>query len=154
MTRPEDRALSVINQAFAKMVERNPELASLFPQQAGYTYWSNARGDMFFYTKEKVNHHGKARYVSGIYRHLVTYKRWKLLREAGSATKRRAMDRAYRLYQEDSQHRGGEPNWCWTCQNWSGYHEWRLEPDGLIICDDCKRRGNYPTDEELRRVYR
>ncbi len=156
MTRAESRAMDALNQAFAKMVGNDPLWGSLLPQHAGYTYWSNARGDMFFYTKEKVNHHGKPRYVSGIYRHLVTYKKWKLLREAGAVTKRRAMNRAYRLWQEDDQGRGGKPAWCWTCHNWIGWHTWLLGrgKESRRICDDCKRRENYPADAELRRAYR
>ncbi len=132
----------------------NELLAQYLPSQAAYTYWSNPRGDEFFYTKERVRHRGKARYVAGIYRFLKTKSTkkqhaFKLVRKAGFATKKQAIDRAWRWFEEDRGKRGGHPLICWICGGVAGYYHVligdRPGTQPRRICLSCQRRGNHPT---------
>lgn len=69
-------------------------------KQARYKYWEDNWGNMFFYTVKKILHKGKAKYVSGIYRYYKTKKMWKPMYKAGHGKKKKAKERAYRLYQK------------------------------------------------------
>jgi len=67
-----------------------PELLRSSP---AYTYFTDARGSRYFYTKEKVScKHGNGKhYQAGIYRYYKTKKMHKLVRKVCFAKKKRAI---------------------------------------------------------------
>lgn len=99
-----DEATRKLNEWFNGMVKESPALRNMFGGGASYTYYeaSNPRNksrakDRYFYTKNKVNHKGNTRFVSGIYRYNASFKRWKAIKEAGHAKKKDAIARAMKL---------------------------------------------------------
>lgn len=84
-----------------KMLQ-HPEIRNLFASLTPhYRFWHNKRGDRYFYTTEKVNHKGNARYVAGIYRYLKTKKQWKMVKRVGFAKKKGAIAWAYNAYKNN-----------------------------------------------------
>jgi len=79
---------------------------NMFTRQASYYYYTDGHSkNRYFYTTQKINHKGKMRYVSGVYRYLKGKKQWVPRKLAGSAKKKRAMARADKLAQKASQKR-------------------------------------------------
>lgn len=80
-------------------------MPDFFPSQARYRYWrSNNKSnksrekDQYFYTTQKINHKGKSRFVSGIYRYRALDKSWTPKMQAGHAKKKDAIARAEKLW--------------------------------------------------------
>lgn len=97
----DDKFINAINE----MINGDPAIRSLFegltPRQASYRYYSHKGSrDQYFYTTQKINHKGKKRYLSGIYRYLSSKKTWKLIESsvAGHAKKKDAMARALKKW--------------------------------------------------------
>jgi hypothetical protein len=65
--------------------------------QPNYLYWSDKKGNQYFHTTEKVNHNGKPRYASGIYRYFKKGNVYKARNLSYHATKWRAVERAYKM---------------------------------------------------------
>jgi len=70
--------------------------------QPRYRFYRNSKKseDMFFWTVEKINHNGKPRYVSGVYKYKKGKKEWIPIRQVGHSKKKAAIARAYKLYQQ------------------------------------------------------
>jgi hypothetical protein len=90
------------NKMFRHIVESDPTLRALFtvskPRHYQYRYYTKKGSkDKYFYTVEKVNHDGKARYVSGVYKYISSKKQFKLIQTKGHAHKRDAIKRAQTL---------------------------------------------------------
>ena len=91
MNKYDERFMEAMNKA----VESCPELQRLFTSSPAYTYWTDKKGNQWFYTKEKIMHKGRMRYVAGKYRFLKTKKMYKLVKKVGFAKKKDAIKWAY-----------------------------------------------------------
>ena len=81
----------------------NEMLARVFPAvvQPAYRYfYHKGQKDRYFWTTETVQHNGKSRYASGIYKYLKSRKAYKLTRERYHAKRKDAKARAQQLYKE------------------------------------------------------
>lgn len=98
-----DNVMTEVNRVFNKLINEDPALRSLLPSQPSYRYYADRRTkNMYFWTTEKMNRKGKARFVSGVYRYYKTTKTWKPLQQAGHAKRRDAKARAWRLYEKQA----------------------------------------------------
>lgn len=69
----------------------------MMPRAPRYRYYTRSGSrDRYFYTVEKIDHHGKSRYVAGIYRYLSSRKMFKLIKQSGFAKRYKASDAAKR----------------------------------------------------------
>lgn len=78
-----------------KVIQDSPVLSGIFGCSPDYTYWTDNKGNRWFYTKEKIEHNGKLRYVAGKYRYLKSKKMFKLVSKVGFAKKKFAINWAY-----------------------------------------------------------
>ena len=91
-----------LEQVFNKVIRDNPHLFGRFDTQSpAYRYfWHKRRqGDQYFWTTERVNHNGKPRYASGIYRYIKTQKHYKLTNERYHVKRKDAKARARELWE-------------------------------------------------------
>lgn len=68
--------------------------------QPRWRYFSNKRKsqDMYYWTSEKINHNGKPRYVSGIYKYKKKDQSWTPTKQVGHAKRKDAKARAAKFY--------------------------------------------------------
>lgn len=81
--------------AISKVISESPVLSQMFGGSPAYTYWTDEKGNQWFYTKEKIMHKGRMRYVAGKYRFLKTKNLFKLVKKVGFAKKKDAIKWAY-----------------------------------------------------------
>ena len=93
---PEERDIAEPwKSAIEKVICESPVLSQMFGGSPAYTYWTDEKGNQYFYTKEKIMHKGNMRYVAGKYRFLKTKKMYKLVKKVGFAKKKDAIKWAY-----------------------------------------------------------
>lgn len=91
-----------LGEVIGEMIEASPDLRELFSGfvSPAYQYWEDGKKNRYFYTKEKIDHKGKARYVAGVYRYLKTKNQFKLVKSVGFAKKKKAIQWAHDKYTE------------------------------------------------------
>jgi len=86
---------SRFQEAISKVIQESPVLSQAFGGSPAYTYWEDRKKNQWFYTKEKIMHKGRMRYVAGKYRFLKTKGQYNLVKRVGFAKKKDAINWAY-----------------------------------------------------------
>lgn len=82
----------------------NNALREFFPRQSKYRFFSDKKGNRYFWTPGKTTHPdkpGRQCYVSGVYRYLKTKKVYVLRQAAGHGKRFKAKERALRLLNKE-----------------------------------------------------
>ena len=78
-----DAQLDRINQLLGESLAK---AGFTFSISADYRYWSDEKGNRWFYTVGKIMHKGKLRLVAGRYSYLKTKKQYRLTKKVGDRT--------------------------------------------------------------------
>jgi hypothetical protein len=98
MATVEQRLTAEVNRIFQQLVQDDPSWGRFLTVQPAYRYFPvGGTKDRCFWTTEPVQHNGKSRFASGIYRYLKTRNRFKLTQERYHARRKDAKARALKL---------------------------------------------------------
>ena len=75
----------------------NQLLQQYMPRSPHYRYFQDAKKNMYFWTTEPMQHKGRKRFVSGVYRYYKTKKCWIAKKKVYHAKRYKAKERALRL---------------------------------------------------------
>ena len=86
--------MSTIEDIFNRCVAEDEALYRT--TQPRYRYFTDHKGNRYFWTVEKINHNGNPKYVAGVYRYLKTKNQYKLVKQSGFGKRSTAKDRAWK----------------------------------------------------------
>jgi len=103
MTKVEQQAAQRVSEIINRLAQSDPTWGKYISRQPRYRYFP-ARGSRheYFWTTEPVNHQGRPRYASGIYRFVKSKQHYKLTNAKYHARRRDAKARALQLWEANS----------------------------------------------------
>ncbi len=95
-----DKVSQVVTDVINRLAQDDPTWGRFLTKSPAYRYYHH-RGnkDQYFWTTDAVQHNGKLRFASGIYRYIKTQKAWKLTKQHYHAKRKDAKVRAYQLWE-------------------------------------------------------
>ncbi len=75
----------------------NQLIRQSMPRSPNYRYFQDAKQNRYFWTTESLEHEGKKRFVSGVYRYFKGKKHWIAKKKIYHAKRNKAKERALRL---------------------------------------------------------
>ena len=96
--RKQEKKMDITTENATKML--NQLLGQYLPKSASYRFFEDKKRNKYFWTTERIEHLGKQRFVSGVYRYFKMKKHWIAKKKVFHAKRNKAKARAYKMYQK------------------------------------------------------